>query len=261
MPYQLPLAPGFAITKVDDVRLPGIEKPFVNVPPILSSDTRDNINSAGPYLLPLFNSQILSRKLTWSEDSSSASISNFAMPEMNCAIALTNDVGVGFVIGFFLSLLSVNCLFTPVPSAPLVAGELPVMAYVVHGVISESNLYFSLAYLLNHDQADLFHVVLGHAGMFSPLWQPFRAGARKTAHPPTIPFDDLEYAAFCLRRMPPADLEKLEIHVKGFLHVQNALHITDMGFREIIWTCCIIVSRALRKPEDDDLNGLDVPLL
>ncbi|KAK0224009.1 hypothetical protein IW262DRAFT_1295675 [Armillaria fumosa] len=233
MPYQHPTVPGFAIVEVDDIRLPGIESDFVENPPILLSDTRDSINSAGPYFLPVFINQVLSPVLTWNEHNTSASIPNLAIPGMDFAIALTDAWGIGFVVGVKLSWFAMNCLFSPVLPLPLGIGELPVVVYAVDGVISRSSLHFTLVYLLSHDQAALFYAVLGHAGMFSPHWQPFRAGERKTEDPPTI-FDDdgLESSARCLRQMPLADLEKLEIHVNGFLHVQNALAITDMGFLE-----------------------------
>ncbi len=67
--------------------------------------------------------------------------------------------------------------------------------------------------------------------------------------------DVLEVAANVLRQMPLADLGKLEIHVKGFSHIQKSLDITDMGFRDVIRACCMLVNKALRRPEDDGLNG------
>ncbi|KAK0484572.1 hypothetical protein IW261DRAFT_1416516 [Armillaria novae-zelandiae] len=257
MPYQPPTAPGFAIAQINDDWLPWTTI-LVQRSPILPPRIRDSINSAGAQFLPVFNNQVLSNSLTWHEEYFSALIANLAVRGMDLAIALTDARGVGFIVGAKLSWLAMNCLITPLlpPPAPLTAGELlPVMEYVVQGTISRSNIYFTLVYLLNHDQANLFHAVLGHASVFSPYWRPFRAGARKTADPPTVLVDDtLERGALCLRRMPLADLERLEVHVKGFLHVQNALRITDRGFHEVIRACCVVVNRALRRPEDDGLN-------
>ncbi|KAK0484573.1 hypothetical protein IW261DRAFT_1560225 [Armillaria novae-zelandiae] len=260
MPYQPPTAPGFAIAQINGAWIPWTMT-LMEPSPFLSPSIRDSINSAGAQFLPVFNNQVLSNSLTWHDERRSASISNLAVRGMDLAIALMDARDVGFVVGVKLSWLASNCLLTPLLPAPAplaAAGELlPVVRYFVQGTISRSNIYFTLVYLLNHDQANLFYAVLGHASVFSPYWRPFRAGARKTADPPTVLVDDiLERGALCLRRMPLGDLERLEVHVKGFLHVQNTLHISDMGFHEVIRACCVVVNRALRKPEDDGLNGL-----
>ncbi|PBK63136.1 hypothetical protein ARMSODRAFT_543502 [Armillaria solidipes] len=224
---------------------------FVEDPPILSPDTRDSINSTGLHFLEVFNNQVLG---PLNSNGIQASIPNLTMPGLDCAIALINAADVGLIVGAKLFMFAMNCGSTPLLPAPLATGELPVIVYAVGGVISRPNLYFTLVYLLNHDPLDLFRAVLGH--MFSPYFKPFPAGERKTAAPPiNLVNDVLEVAANILRQMPLADLEKLEIHVKGFLHIQNALDITDTGFREVIRASCMIVNKALRRPEDDGLNG------
>ncbi|KAK0194564.1 hypothetical protein F5146DRAFT_1185410 [Armillaria mellea] len=255
MPYQPPSpgTAGFAIVAIAESELPKMVNRLVEEPPILSSNTRDSINSAGPHFLDAFNNQVLSRQL--SLNTPNASIANLARPGMDCVVALTDTAGTAFLVGVKLFMLTTNCYSTPLLPAPVKTGELPVIAYLVKGAISRSNVYFSLVYFFNHDLADLFGAVLGHAGMFSPHWRPFPAGERKTVDPPVNLVNAiLEDAAECLRQMPLADLEKLEIHVKGFLHVQNALDITDMGFRELIRVCCTIVNRALRRPGDLQVN-------
>ncbi|SJL10586.1 uncharacterized protein ARMOST_13974 [Armillaria ostoyae] len=256
MPYQPP-SPDAADTAIVEVEVVGANPNMVNIfvedPPILSPDTRDSINSTGPHFLEAFNNQVLGRL---NSNGIQASIPNLAMPGLDCAIALINAADVGLIVGAKLFMFAMNCGISPVLPAPLATGELPVIVYAVGGVISRSNLYFTLVYLFNHNPVGLFAAVLGHTGRFSPYWKPFPARERKTADPPiNLVNDALEAAANCLRQMPLADLEKLEIHVKGFLHIQNALDITDTGFREVIRASCMIVNKALRRPADDGLNG------
>ncbi|PBK80875.1 hypothetical protein ARMGADRAFT_1039780 [Armillaria gallica] len=240
MPYQPP-SPDAADTATVEVKvkvvnaIPNMVNIFVEDPLILSPDIRDSINSSGPHFLEVFNNQ--------------PHVPTLAMPGLDCAIALIYAAGKGLIVGAKLFMFAMNCGRTPLLPTPLATGELPVIVYAVGGIISRPNLYFTLVYLLNHDTADLFRAVLGH--MFFPYFKPFPARERKTADPPiNLVNDVLEVVANILRQMPLADLEKLEIHVKGFLHIQKSLDITDMGFRDVIRACCMIVNKALRRPED-----------
>ncbi|KAK0219732.1 hypothetical protein EDD85DRAFT_1028837 [Armillaria nabsnona] len=197
MPYQPPFpdAADAAIVEVVGANL-NMVKIFVEDSPILSSDTRDSINSTGPHYLEAFNNQVLGRL---NSNRIQASIPNLAMPGLDCAIALINATGVGLVVGAKLFTFAMNCGISLVLPVPLATGELPVIVYAVGGVISRPNLYFTLVYLLNYNPADLFGAVVGHTCMFSPYWKPFPARERKTADPPiNLVNGVLEAAANCL---------------------------------------------------------------